>query len=82
LLNDNNYPLSAGRNPDRSDNTEAIVVRADALSPSPTQMPGTGGPTVHLLVDPVMVAVAGAAGAGCMLLERRFTAVAVRRSRP
>ncbi len=43
LLNDNNYPLSAGRNPDRPDDTEAIIVRSDVLT-SNTEMPGTGGP--------------------------------------
>jgi hypothetical protein len=32
LLNDNNYPLSAVRNPDEPDNTEAITIRLDALS--------------------------------------------------
>jgi hypothetical protein len=31
LLNDNNYPLSAGRNPDQPDDIEAIIVHADAL---------------------------------------------------
>jgi hypothetical protein len=46
LLNDNNYPLSAGRNPDEPDATEAITIRLDALLNSPPirQMPGTGGP--------------------------------------
>jgi hypothetical protein len=46
LLNDNNYPLSAGRNPDEPDDTEAIIVRSDALldSSPARQMPGTGGP--------------------------------------
>jgi hypothetical protein len=77
LLNDNNYPLSAGRNPDEPDDTEAIIVRADDLSPSPTQMPGTGGPPLPLLVGPVLVAIVGAAW---MLLQRRVTAVTVRRS--
>lgn len=77
LLNDNNYPLSAGRNSDQPDDTEAIIVRTDVLSPSPTQMPGTGGPPLPFLVGPVLVAVVGAAW---MLLQRRVTAVAVRRS--
>jgi hypothetical protein len=31
ILNDNNYPISTGRNPDHPDNTEAIVVRTQAL---------------------------------------------------
>jgi hypothetical protein len=54
LLNDNNYPLSAGRNPDQPDNTEAIVVQATALqgdlpARAPTaQAPGTGGPPLLL----------------------------------
>ncbi len=77
LLNDNNYPLSAGRNPDQPDDTEAIIVRADALSPSPTQMPGTGGPPLLVLVSPVLVVVVGAAW---VILQRRVIAVAVRRS--
>ncbi len=77
LLNDNNYPLSAGRNPDQPDDTEAIIVRTDALSPSPTEMPGTGGPPLLVLVDPVLMAVVGAAW---VILQRRVCAVAVRRS--
>ena len=46
LLNDNNYPLSAVRNPDEPDDTEAITIWLDALLNSPPigQMPGTGGP--------------------------------------
>ncbi len=49
LLNDNNYPLSAGRNPEQPDDTEAIVVRPAALSGDPaalspaTRPPSTGG---------------------------------------
>ncbi len=39
LLNDNNYPLSAGRNPDRPDDTEAIIVRTGALSPPRPRCP-------------------------------------------
>ncbi|MCA1717218.1 MAG: esterase-like activity of phytase family protein [Actinobacteria bacterium] len=74
LLNDNNYPLSAGRNPDQPDDTEAIIVRAGALSPSPTQMPGTGGPPLPVLVGPVLVALMGAAW---VILQRRVIAVAV-----
>ena len=31
LLNDNNYPLSTGRNPEQPDNTEAIIVHVAAL---------------------------------------------------
>jgi hypothetical protein len=31
VLNDNNYPFSAGRNPGRPDDTEAIVVEVPAL---------------------------------------------------
>jgi hypothetical protein len=77
LLNDNNYPLSAGRNPDQPDDTEAIIVHANALSPSPTQMPGTGGPPLLVLVGPVLMAVVGVAW---VILQRRVRAVAVRRS--
>jgi len=36
VLNDNNYPSDAGRNPERPDDTEAIIVRPFAL-------PATGG---------------------------------------
>ena len=44
-LNDN-YPLSVGRNPNELNDTEAIIIRLDALLNSPPirQMPGTGGP--------------------------------------
>jgi hypothetical protein len=77
LLNDNNYPLSAGRNPDQPDDTEAIIVRADALSPSPTEMPGTAGPPILVLVGPLLMAVVGAAW---VILQRRIIAVGVRRS--
>jgi hypothetical protein len=77
LLNDNNYPLSAGRNPDQPDDSEAIIVRADALSPSPTQMPGTGGPPLLVLISPVLMVGVGAVWA---ILQRRVIAVGVRRS--
>ena len=77
LLNDNNYPLSAGRNLDQPDDTEAIIVRADALSPSPKEMPSTGGPPLSFLVGPVLMAVVGAVW---VILQRRVRAVAVRRS--
>ena len=47
LLNDNNYPLSAGRNPNQPDDTEAIIIRSKALSDAvvapAARMPGTGG---------------------------------------
>ena len=39
VLNDNNYPSDAGRNPERPDDTEAIMVRPFAL-------PATGGPPI------------------------------------
>jgi glycerophosphoryl diester phosphodiesterase len=66
LLNDNNYPLSAGRNPDRPDDTEAIIVRSDVLQEdsaaqgSDIQMPGTGGPP---FLPPLVGAVLTAFGA-------------------
>jgi hypothetical protein len=69
--------LSAGRNPDQPDDTEAIIVRADALSPSPTEMPGTAGPPLLVLVGPLLMAVVGAAW---VILQRRIIAVGVRRS--
>ena len=49
LLNDNNYPLSAGRNPEQPDDTEAITVHPEALRDDPTALspatrpPDTGG---------------------------------------
>ncbi len=76
LLNDNNYPLSAGRNPDQPDDTEAIIVRTGALSPPPIEMPGTGGPPLLVLVGPVLAVV----GAVWVILRRRVRTVAVRRS--
>lgn len=54
LLNDNNYPLSTGRNPDQPDDTEAIVIHVTALQGNPAaqgsmaQVPGTGGPPLAL----------------------------------
>ena len=46
VLNDNNYPISTistGRNPDRPDDTEAIIVSAHALQNVPgSQNPGCG----------------------------------------
>lgn len=61
LLNDNNYPLSAGRNPGQPDDTEAIVVRSAALS-SPSGIPDTGGPPL-LLIPAVAAALLVAASA-------------------
>ncbi len=34
ILNDNNYPFSAGRNPGRPDDNEAIVVHVPGLTDS------------------------------------------------
>ena len=54
LLNDNNYPLSTGRNPDQPDDTEAIIVHAAALRGDPaaraamSPLPVTGGPPLAL----------------------------------
>jgi hypothetical protein len=54
VLNDNNYPLSTGRNPNLPDNTEAIVVHAAALQGDPaarapvTQLLDTGGLSLKL----------------------------------
>ena len=61
LLNDNNYPLSTGRNPDQPDNTEAIVVHVPALQGDPAarvpvaQVPGTGGPPLTLWAGLVLL---------------------------
>jgi hypothetical protein len=63
LLNDNNYPLSAGRNPDQPDDTETIIVRADALldSSPARQMPDTGGLSL-LLPFGLALLITGALG--------------------
>ena len=70
LLNDNNYPLSAGRNPDQPDDTEAIVVRSAALS-SPSGIPDTGGPP--LLLIPAVAAALLVAASAWALLRRRWS---------
>ena len=57
IINDNNYPLSAGRNPERPDDTEAIVVRPFAL-------PATGGP-------PFLILAVSLAGVFVLLTLRR-----------
>jgi hypothetical protein len=69
LLNDNNYPLSAGRNPDEPDDTEAIIVRSDALldSSPARQMPGTGG---HPLLVPFRSALLVAGVLGVIVIRR------------
>jgi len=46
VINDNNFPLSASRNPARPDDTEAIIVRPFAL-------PATGGPPPLVPVAPL-----------------------------
>lgn len=62
ILNDNNYPLSAGRNPERPDDTEAILIRPEALRNDPTAqsppgpLPGTGGPPLLLLTALALLA--------------------------
>jgi hypothetical protein len=61
LLNDNNYHLSKGRNPDQPDDTEAIVVHAPALQRDPAarvpvaQVPSTGGPALTSWVGLVLL---------------------------
>jgi hypothetical protein len=71
LLNDNNYPLSAGRNLGQPDDTEAIIVRSEALKDEPAaqapaaRMPDTGG-----LSLPV--------AAGLVLLGTEILVIAVR----
>ena len=57
VINDNKYPLSAGRNPERPDDTEAIIVRPFAL-------PATGGP-------PLIVPAAPLGGVFVLLALRR-----------
>ncbi len=61
LLNDNNYPVTAGRNPDRPDDTEVIVVRTAALSSPPPEMPDTGGPSLLLILAGSALLVTGTA---------------------
>lgn len=73
LLNDNNYPLSAGRNPDRPDDTEAIVVRTNVSPPS--SMPQTGGPPLLPMSGFALLIV----GAGLIVLRQRAHAATVRR---
>ena len=58
VLNDNNYPSDAGRNPERPDDTEAIIVRPFAL-------PATGGP-------PIAVPAVLLAGVFVLLALRRI----------
>jgi glycerophosphoryl diester phosphodiesterase len=77
LLNDNNYPLSAGRNPDRPDDTEAIIVLSNILQDDPatqvpaTRVPSTGGPPfLALLVGAALIAT-GALGTIAWLLFLR-----------
>lgn len=65
LLNDNNYPLSAGRNPTQPDDTEAIIVRSDSLRGA--GMPGTGGPSVPALAGLAVLGLLGAAGTAILL---------------
>lgn len=57
VLNDNNFPFSLGRNPERPDGNETIIVRSDALAEIQT-MPTTGGPSPSILAG----AIAFAAG--------------------
>ena len=55
VLNDNNYPMSTGRNPERPDDTEAIIVSSAVLHnhaatrPTACRVVGTGGPTLRVL---------------------------------
>ena len=76
LLNDNNYPLSAGRNPDRPDDTEAIVVRTSASPPS--SMPQTGGPPLLPMAGFALLI----ASAGWIIVRRQRTHAATVRCRP
>ena len=62
VLNDNNYPLDAGRNPARPDGTEAIVVR-------PLSLPATGGPP---LLAPAALLAVGASGLVARTRSRGF----------
>lgn len=71
LLNDNNYPLSAGRNPGLPDDTEAIVVRVEALEDVPVgPMPGTGGPSPLLLAASGVALLATLCGLGLFVSRR------------
>lgn len=73
LLNDNNYPLSAGRNPDEPDDTEAIVVRIAAFSTSP-KVPDTGGPSLLIPSGSALLI----AGAGWIIWRRQARGTNIR----
>lgn len=75
VLNDNNYPLSAGRNPDRPDDNEAIVVRLDADA---VQIPETGGVTFgNVGLTALLLSGVGLLGSGALV----GVSLLVRRSR-
>lgn len=61
VLNDNNFPFSLGRNPEKPDDNEAIIVRSDALA-GLQSMPTTGGPSPLILAGAAIFA-AGMLGA-------------------
>jgi hypothetical protein len=80
LLNDNNYPLSAGRNPDWPDATEAIIVRTGTLQENSEaqvpaiQMPGTGGPPfLPLLISAVLITFGAGGSIVWLLFLRRIS---------
>lgn len=64
LLNDNNYPLSAGRNPEQPDDTEAIIARPAALKDDPVTVfpaprpPSTGGFSPKMTTGLTLIVVA------------------------
>lgn len=61
VLNDNNFPFSLGRNPERPDDNEAIIIRSDALADIQT-IPATGGASPFVLVGAVAFFAAGMLG--------------------
>ncbi len=77
LFNDNNYPLSAGRNPDWPDDTEAIIVLSNILQNDPAtqvpaaRIPSTGGPPFRGLLFGTALTATGVLGTMAWLLFTR-----------
>lgn len=55
VLNDNNYPLSTGRNPELPDDNEAIIVRSETLA-GLQQTPVTSGPSPTIWIGALLLA--------------------------
>lgn len=72
VLNDNNFPFSLGRNPERPDGNEAIIVRSRVLAEL-QQVPATGGPEMPLasLAGAALATALAAAGMLGLSVSRR-----------